>query len=635
MCGIAGIAFSRGRTVPPELIQRMTDTLRHRGPDDSGTFLDDAIALGHRRLSIIDLSPNGHQPMSNENGSIWTIFNGEIYNFAELRDDLVARGHQFRSRTDTEVLVHLYEERQTEMLERLNGMFAFAIWDQARRRLFLARDRLGIKPLFYAQTGEGFAFGSEIKAILASGLLQRTVRLDALGHYLWLNYLPTPLTMFEGVQQLRPAEWLVWENGRIETKTYWRLPTEVRPISENDAVARFDALLQRSVRGQMLSDVPVGAFLSGGLDSSTLAYYMKSQSASVKTFSIGFREETYDEAPYARKVAAHLGTEHRGEVVTPDARQILDRMVYHAEEPIADASMIAVWHLSQMTRKHVAVALSGDGADELLAGYETYQANILAQLYRGLPGWMQKSAIEPLIRALPAGAGKLPLDYKLKRFVAAAHLSPERAHFSWRIIFDEALKQSLLAPDIRKAIEPCDTFDVCREFFGRGRGLNEFLAVDTLFYLPSDMLAKVDRMSMAHSLEVRVPYLDHELVEFVATLPSELKLRRFFTKKYLMKRLMRDRLPHEIIHRRKAGFNVPLNSWFKGELREYVHDILSPTALSRMGFFETKVVERLLREHVSGRIDWSYQIYCLLVFALWHQRFIQSPDPFSGRRTND
>jgi asparagine synthase (glutamine-hydrolysing) len=635
MCGIAGIAFPHGKRVPSELIQRMTETLRHRGPDDSGIFLDDNIGLGHRRLSIIDLSPNGHQPMRNEDGSIWTVFNGEIYNFNELRDGLVARGHQIRSQTDTEVLLHLYEEQQSEMVERLNGMFAFAIWDRPRRRLFLARDRLGIKPLFYAQTNHGFAFGSEIKAILAAVLVDRRVRLDALYHYLSLNYLPAPLTMFEGIQQLRPGEWLIWKDGRVQTQTYWRLPVEIRPLAEAEAITRFDELLQRSVRGQMLSDVPVGAFLSGGLDSSTLACYMKGQSASVKTFSIGFREETYDEAPFARKVARHLGTEHREEFVTPDARQILNRMVYHAEEPTADASMIAVWYLSQMTRKHVTVALSGDGADELLAGYETYQANILAQLYRRFPAWMRTSVFEPLVRALPTGLGKLPLDYKLKRFIAAAHLPPERAHFSWRIIFDERLKQSLLTSEVRKAIEPCDTFDVCREYFGRGQGLNEFLAADTLFYLPNDMLTKVDRMSMAHSLEVRVPYLDHELVEFLATLPPELKLRRFFTKKYLMKRLMRGRLPQDIIDRSKAGFNVPLNRWFKGELREYVHDMLSPAALSRIGFFEARMVERLLHEHQGGRADWSYQIYCLLVFAIWHQTFIESRDPFSAPRTGD
>jgi asparagine synthase (glutamine-hydrolysing) len=526
MCGIAGIAFPRGRSVPTELIRRMTDTLEHRGPDDSGIHQDAHVALGHRRLSIIDLSPNGRQPMSNEDGSVWITFNGEIYNFAELRASLIAGGHQFRSQSDTEVLVHLYEDRQLEMVHSLNGIFAFAIWDQRRRRLLAVRDRLGVKPLFFAHTADSLAFGSEIKAILAAGLIDRRVRLDALHHYLSLNYLPAPLTMFEGIHQLRPGEYLTWEDGRVQTKTYWQLPTEIQPFSESEAVTRFDELLKRSVRGQMLGDVPVGAFLSGGLDSSTVAFYMKSLSASVKTFSIGFREESYDEAPYARTVARHLGTQHFEETVTPDARQVLERIVYHAEEPTADASMIAVWYLSQMTRKHVTVALSGDGADELLAGYETYQANILAGFYRRVPRWIRSSVIQPLVKALPTGSGKVPLDYKLKRFIAAAHLSPERAHFSWRIIFDEAAKQMLLSEEARRAIGTLDTFDVCREYFGRGHGLNEFLAADTLFYLPSDMLTKVDRMSMAHGLEVRVPFLDHELVEFLATLPPEQPCRR-------------------------------------------------------------------------------------------------------------
>ncbi len=628
MCGIAGIAFLDGRPAERNLIERMAATLRHRGPDDSGALVDGSVALGHQRLSIIDLSPNGHQPMSNEDGSVWVVFNGEIYNFAELRAQLHSRGHQFRSNTDTEVLVHLYEERGAEMLAALNGMFAFAIWDKNRRRLFLARDRLGIKPLFYAQTETAFVFGSEIKSLLASDLLARRVQPVALSHYLSLNYLPAPLTMFEGIRQLRPAEWLTLEDGKTTTRVYWDLPAATQEISESAALARFDELMQRSVRGQLISDVPIGAFLSGGVDSSALVYHMKRITPAVKTFSIGFREESFDETPHARAVARALDTEHFEEFVTADARAILEQMVWHAEEPTADASMIAVWYLSRTTRRHVTVALSGDGADELLAGYETYQANELARVYRRLPAWFRRGVCEPLARGLSASEGKISLDYKMKRFVAAADLSPERAHFSWRIIFDEAHKGKLLTREARDAIGSLDSFEACREYFGRGRGVNEFLAVDTRFYLPNDMLAKVDRMSMAHSLEVRVPYLDHELVEFLASLPPAMKLRGFFTKKYLLKRSMRGRLPRAVLTRRKAGFNVPINRWFKHELRDYVRDSLSAGALARIGLFELREVERLLDEHESGVVDWSYQIYGLLIFALWHKRFLaNSPEP--------
>lgn len=613
----------------------MTDLLRHRGPDDRGIHRIENVALGHRRLAILDLSANGRQPMCNEDGTVWVVFNGEIYNCGELRSGLEARGHRFRSQSDTEVLVHLYEERQTGLLEALNGIFAFAIWDQPRRRLFLARDRLGVKPLFYAESREGLAFASEIKAVLASGLVERRVDPEALSHYLSLNYLPAPLTMLRGVRQLQPGEHLVYENGAGRLTTYWTLPDRPSELSDSEAASRLDELLARSVRGQMLSDVPIGSFLSGGLDSSTIAYYMRQASSQVRTFSIGFQEQTYDESPYARQVASRLGTMHSEAVVTPQARAILERLVYHAEEPTADASMIAVWYLSEMTRQHVTVALSGDGADELLAGYETYQANILAGLYRRVPRWIHDRCVAPLIQRWPASEGKISLEYKLKRFFAAARQSPERAHCAWRIIFNEEQKRSLLAPGVAKGVSNWDTFELCRSYFGPKPGLNRFLAFDIRFYLPSDMLTKVDRMSMAHALEVRVPFLDHEVVEFVAGLHPRQKLRYFWTKKYLLKRIMRERLPREILYRAKAGFNVPLNRWFKHELREYVRDVLSGETIRRQGFFHPKEVDRLLDEHQRGDVDWSYQIYSLLIFTLWARRFLESNDFFSAPHTGD
>ena len=624
MCGIAGILNFTGQAVLRPTMERMTESLRHRGPDDAGIFLEGDVSLGHRRLSILDVSSCGHQPMSNEDGSIWISFNGEIYNFQSLRSDLLARGHVFRSRSDTEVLIHLYEERGTSMLDALNGIFAFAIWDRPRRRLFLARDRLGVKPLFYAKTPSAFLFGSEIKAILAADVLDRRVYLPALHHYLSLNYLPAPLTLFEGIYQLRPAEWVVVENGFVQIQRYWKLPAETIEISGHDAAARLDAHLDRATRAQVISDVPVGAFLSGGLDSSALVYYLKNVLGRTQTFSIGFRESSYDETSHARTVAAALGTEHHEQIVTTEARQVLESIIHHAEEPTADASMIAVWYLSRLARQHVTVALSGDGADEILAGYETYQANQLAAFYRRLPRWVRGSFIEPLVRLWPVQDRKLSWEYKLKRFIAAAHLSPEQAHFSWRIIFDESHKRLLWKPEVRGALQAHDTFEFVREYFRRGADLNAFLAFDTEFYLPNDMLTKVDRMSMAHGLEVRVPYLDHELVEFVARLPAHLKLRRFFRKKYLLKRIMRQRLPAEILARPKAGFNMPLNRWFKTDLREYVRDMLSRETVARLGFFEPSEVERLLDEHDRGIADWSYQIYGLLVFRLWYKCFIES-----------
>lgn len=624
MCGIAGLILPQGDLVPSELMDRMTDVLRHRGPDDRGVYCRGNVGLGHRRLAILDLSPHGRQPMSNEDGTVWVIYNGEIYNCGELRAGLEVRGHRFRSTSDTEVLVHLYEEQAEDLVHALNGIFAFALWDEPRQRLLLARDRLGVKPLFYAETSGGLAFGSEIKAVLESGLVERRVDPEALSHFLSLNYLPAPWTMLRGIRQLEPGERLIYQKGASSRERYWSLPTGTSPLSEPEAAAELDRLLADSVRGQMLSDVPIGGFLSGGLDSSTVAYYMRQASPRVQTFSIGFQEQTYDESPYARQVAARLGTDHRQVVVTPDARQILEQLVYHSEEPTADASMIAVWYLSEMTRQHVTVALSGDGADELLAGYETYQANELARLYRRVPLWLHRRVVEPLIGALPASEGKISLDYKLKRFIAAARSSPDRAHCAWRLILNPADKRRLVSPAVAAQIITWDTFELCRPYLPPQPALNDFLAFDTRFYLPSDMLTKVDRMSMAHALEVRVPFLDHRLVEFLARLPAHYKLRRFRTKKYLLKQIMRGRLPGEIVDRPKAGFNVPLNRWFKHELREYVRDVLSRQTLAAQGFFQPQPVEQLLDQHQRGEVDWSYQIYPLLIFTLWHRRFLES-----------
>lgn len=628
MCGICGVLHFDDQLPSPNTLQAMTDVLAHRGPDGGHTYINGPIGLGHRRLSIIDLSSAGIQPMTNEDGSLWVVFNGEIYNFIELKIKLEDRGHIFHSATDTEVILHAYETWGVDCLARLNGMFAFALWDSKRQQLWLVRDRLGIKPLFYLHRADRLLFASEIKSILCDSSVERQVDLTALHHFLSLNYTPAPYSLFAGVRQLLPGHYLLVEaDGRYRDEVYWDVSyAHKRSGSEPELTEQFETLLADAVKSRLVSDVPLGAFLSGGVDSSSIVYWMSRQiNEPVQTFSIGFQEKSYNELAYADQVAAACQADHHRRVVTPDAVDILPKIVWHAEEPTADSSMLPVYYLSQMTRERVTVALSGDGADEILAGYETYQAFYAAWLYRFIPAAIRRGVIAPLVRQLPVSHNKISLDFKLKRFVQGAELDDEAGHAYWRTIFNEPSKRSLYTPAVRQHLNGTDTVDLYRAAFAQTDAkhpLDRMLYVDTRFYLPNDMLVKVDRMSMAHSLEVRVPFLDHRLVEFAATLPPQLKLKQWRYKKYLLKAAMQRHLPNVSIWRKKQGFNVPKNVWLAGELRDFAFDHLSEPQMQRMGLFEFGQVANLLNQHITGTQDNSHQIWGLLCLSLWWQQFI-------------
>lgn len=628
MCGIAGLINFNGQPVDAQLIHAMTASVAHRGPDGEGHYLDGPVGLGHRRLAIIDLSEHGRQPMSNQDKSLWITFNGEIYNFKSIREELEKIGHHFSSASDTEIVLHAYEEWGLDCLSRLNGMFAFGLWDTRRHQLWLVRDRLGVKPLFYSTSPTRLLFGSEIKALLCDDDQGRQPDLRALAYFLALNYTPAPYTLFAGIRQILPGHYLLIEaNGEIHDCEYWSLAyKEDTRWNIRDAVNQFDSLLEDAVRLRLVSDVPFGAFLSGGLDSSSVAYWMSRQlREQVKTFTIGFGEPSFDEVRYAEEVSHVLHTNWLSQTVTADISDTLPKLVQHAEEPTADSSMAAVYYLARLARQHVTMVLTGDGADEIIAGYETYQAHYLLKLYRRLPRWLRQSGVAPFVNNLPSSDGKVSLDAKLKRFVANAEQAPEDAHAGWRNIFNARQREELLQPIWNDPQVRSDAVDLYRELFAQTSArhpLNRLLYVDTRFYLPNDMLVKVDRMTMAHGLEARSPFLDYRLVEFAATLPPNLKLHNLWHKKYILKKAMENRLPRRIVWRGKAGFNVPNARWMKGDLKPFVTDILSPQRIRAMGFLAEPVVAQLLKDHFTGVNDCSHQIWGLLTLSIWWHTFV-------------
>lgn len=621
MCGIAGILnYEAQRPVPAEIVRRMCSVITHRGPDDEGIWCQGPVGLGARRLSIIDLEA-GHQPLANEDESVWVVFNGEIYNFSELRRELERQGHRFKTRTDTEVIVHLYETSGPACVERLRGMFALALWDIRRHQLFLARDRLGIKPLYYAAQPHRFLFGSELKCLLQVPGFVPEINLEALNHYVSLSYVPEPLSIFAGVRKLSPGHWLLVRPGRFREHQYWELPWPEKNGNshkprEEECAEQIRALLQESVRLHRVSDVPLGAFLSGGIDSSTVAAVMtRLTDRPVKTFSIGFSEPDFNELEYSRRVARHLGTDHHELVVRPEAITLVEQLFGYFDEPFGDSSAIPTFLLSQMARGSVTVALSGDGGDELFAGYCHYPEARRQRVFDLLPRPLRRHLLRPLSERLPPGMyGKnylrhIALDTPWERLLNALTLP-------------DHLKQRLLSPELRQQVKQADTHLFLSGFVASANGaglLERALYLDTKVGLPGDMLTKVDRMSMAHSLEVRVPLLDHVFVEYVARLPLHFKLRRFTTK-YILKKAFRGWLPAEILERPKMGFGVPLRHWFRGPLRGYLEDILfSPRAANR-GYFQMEFLRSLVEEHGKGRRDHSDLLWALLALELWHRQ---------------
>jgi asparagine synthase (glutamine-hydrolysing) len=634
MCGICGVVGPG--PVDRDALARMTRVLYHRGPDDDGFYVQQyhdglGVGLGFRRLSIIDLE-SGNQPIANEDGSVRLVFNGEVYNYRELRAQLEARGHRFSTNADTEVIVHLYEDVGTKCVEQLNGMFAFALWDEPQRQLMLARDRFGKKPLYFAELPGALLFGSELKALLEHPRCPRTLDFESLSRYLALEYVPTPHSIFDGIRKLPGGHLLRWHDGRTAIDRYWDLAfdgAQIRERSDEDYIEEFRLHLRNAVRRRLISDVPLGAFLSGGIDSSSVVAMMVDAlpPTAVKTFSIGFGERSFDESQHARRVAEHFGTDHHEEVFTSRVMlDLLPNLADFLDEPFGDASILPTYLLSRYTRESVTVALGGDGSDELLAGYPTFPAERVARLY-AVPALLHDRVVVPLAERLPVSTANFSLDFKLKRFLRGAGSSAAVRHPIWLGSFTPAEQESLL---VRTSGDP---FDEPRKAFaeaGERDWIERLVYVYARTYLQDDILVKVDRASMACSLEVRAPFLDVDLVEFLGRVPPRLKLRRFETK-YLLKRAMADVLPPGIAGRAKKGFGIPIAEWFKNELRDALQDELSPARIRAQGIFDPAPVQRLISEHMSGRRDHRKQLWTLFVFQLWHRRWVET----RGSRADD
>ena len=633
MCGICGKVDFNGRNVPEELIRRMSSTLLHRGPDAGGVYTGGRVGLGHRRLSVIDLSSAANQPMANEDGSIRIVFNGEIYNYQELKKNLQKQGHLFSSDSDTEVILHLYEEEGPECVKRLRGMFAFAIWDDRKESLFLARDRVGKKPLYYHLDDNCLIFASEIKAILQDSDVNKKPDIIAIHHYLTYQCVPSPFSAFEGIKKLPPSHYLLCKDKKVHIKRYWKLSympkyAVTSGVEEREVEEELLEKLKEAVKIRLVSDVPLGVFLSGGIDSSAIVALMTAMTDKpVKTFSIGFKSEAHDERRYARVVAERFGTEHAEFVVEPEATEILPKLIWHYNEPFADQSAIPTYYVAKLAREYVTVALTGDGSDEMFAGYERYVANEIARVSRRyVPAALVKKIL-PFVMMLPQGNDLNSLVWKLKRFLQEYTKTPEISNASWNCHFSHEMKQGLYSSDLWARVSSIDSFDLIMKEYNDTDAetfLDKTLYADVMTYLPDDLLVKVDVASMAHALEARSPFLDHELMEYVAKIPSALKLKRRMTK-YILKKALKGILPGEITSRKKKGFVVPIDRWFRGELREMAYDMLLGQRSIERGYFNKSFIQRILDEHVSGKWNWQYHIYNLLMLELWHREFIDSP----------
>ncbi len=627
MCGICGVV-SATKYAPLEAVElkRICQVLRHRGPDDEGYYVGPHIGLGMRRLSIIDLE-TGQQPISNEDQSLLMVFNGEIYNYRELRRDLIRKGHVFSSNGDAEVIVHAYEEYGDRCVDHFNGMFAFAVWDAPMRRLLLARDRLGIKPLYYWSSPDQLVFGSELKAVIANFDVPRDLDPIALDQFLTLEYIPSPRTIFKGVRKLLPGHYLVFQEGRLSVDKYWDVPFHEVPDDANTCAEMLVDLIRDAVRLQLVSDVPLGAFLSGGIDSSTVVAMMTEAGAEpVRTFSIGFENQSYDELPYARTVAARFKTDHTEEILQPDIAPLAEDLIAHLDEPFADFSVFPTYLVSKVARQSVKVVLSGDGGDELFGGYDTYVAEYLNRYYRWLPSGLRHRALPWLMSRVPPQASKKGLVNKAKRFVEGGALPASLQHARWMVFMSEEDKAALYRPALRSELNGSQHGPVLETYFRRAGfepPLIQQQYVDVKTYLPDDILTKVDRMSMAVSLEARVPLLDHRIVEFALNLPSELKMVRGQTK-VILRRAMAERLPRDVLEKPKQGFSIPLKHWLRGPLRPLMTDLLSASNIRRRDYFKPECVEGWISDHLEGRANHSHRLWALMVLELWHQKVLEA-----------
>lgn len=625
MCGIVGIVSSETRPVDEALLGRMCAAIRHRGPDDDGFYVNGPVGLGMRRLSIIDLK-GGQQPIHNRDRTAWIVFNGEIYNYLQLREQLEKLGHTFYTNSDTEAIVHAYDQYGADCPKHLRGMFAFAIWDERTQELFLARDRVGKKPLLYAQLNGQLVFASEFSALLLHPGVSRDVDSDALHHYLSFMCVPAPLTAYRAIRKLEPGHSLRWHKGEITLQRYWQPDFSHKlDIDEEEAGERALEILRDAVRVRLMSEVPLGAFLSGGIDSSAVVALMSEVSSGpVKTFSIGFEEQDFSELHHARRIAEHVGADHHEFIVRPDAMEVLPLLVEHYGEPYADSSAIPTYYVARETRRHVTVALNGDGGDESFAGYERYAAMRLAERYHRLPASLRKLAIQPAIGLLPSSETSRSRIRDAKRFIQAASLPRRDRYMRWVSVFDPQAKEELYSESFQRETAHVHSADVLDPWFARANGsgiVDATLLTDIMTYLPNDLLVKVDIATMAVSLEARSPFLDHHVIEFAASLPEKFKLRGLTTK-YLLKRMLKKLLPSENLERRKMGFGVPIGHWFRGEMQSFLREtLLSQKALGR-GLFKPDAVKQLVELHTRGERDYAHQLWTLLMLELWFGRFV-------------
>jgi asparagine synthase (glutamine-hydrolysing) len=619
LCGIAGFTHSQ-RAAEPGRIREAVTSIIHRGPNQQGVFESEVVSLGAARLKIIDIE-GGDQPIFSADGDTVIVFNGEIYNHQELRRELEQRGHRFRTHSDTETVLNAFLEWDTDCFTHFRGMFAVALWRESERRLVLARDRMGIKPLYYARRGDDFYFGSELKAILVHPEIPRFLSAEGLDCYLSLNYVPAPWTMVEGIEKILPGQWMEWRAGRVRSERYWVLPRgpqktgkETRSTRQ-DAEAELDRLLKQSVREHLLSDVPLSVWLSGGLDSSSLVHYASEASGTrLKTFSITFRGRSFDEASYVREVAQHYGTDHEELDLNPeqDLGGAIADLAYYCDEPNADSGALPVWFLSRLTKRTATVALSGEGADELFGGYLMQRASLLARSARRLPAGVL-GALLGIARRWPVSNDKIGFEYKLKRFLEGCRMTPARAHLYWSGTFDDSEKSGLVQGNLRGALD-----GIAGEL--GGVDLASFLRFDQQYFLPDNILTKVDRASMAHAVEVRPPFLDHRIVEFANSLPAEFKIQGS-TQKVILRNLMRGKLPPSILGRKKIGFDIPTHDWFRGPLRPLMEDALSFAEAEHGDFFRIPQIRAALRAHLERRANLGYHLWGLMTLFFWMKKW--------------
>jgi asparagine synthase (glutamine-hydrolysing) len=622
MCAIAGIYnFKSLEPVSPRLIKAMTDTMVHRGPDDEGFYVSGALGLGHRRLSIIDLK-GGHQPIANEDETVWVVFNGEIYNFGDLHDQLVKKGHSFKTRCDTEVIVHLYEEEGEKCFEKLRGMFAIAIWDRRKQKLILGRDRVGKKPLFYFYDGSRIAFASEMKGLLALPNIPREIDLEAMADYFSFLYIPAPKSIFKHIRKVLPGHYIVVSDTGIREAEYWDINfSETLVRTEKEWCEALLEAYREAVQLRLISDVPLGAFLSGGVDSSSVVALMSDiVGGSVTTCSIGFQEEEFNELDYAREIATRFGTDHYEKIVRPDALGIMEKLAWHYDEPFADSSAIPTYYVSQVARQNVTVALAGDGGDENFAGYRRYYFDRRENIVRNLLPAAIRQSIFGILASLYPKADWAPRVFRGKATFANLARSPIEAYFRSISAFQSELKDQLLHQDVRHDLNGYDSLTVLRDYYDRTNTddpLSRIQYVDIKTYLADDILVKVDRASMAHSLEVRAPILDHKLMELAAMMPSSLKLRGT-NGKYIFKNAVKKILPESVLRRKKMGFAVPLSQWFRNELKEFARRVLFTGSSDTL--LNGAITKRIWEEHQSGLRNRSTELWALLMFRLWERQ---------------